>query len=70
MLDLTPGKIRGIDQLATDEGVFAVLAIDHRGSFRAMVAGDVSDEEITQFKIDLISSVCRTRPCATPWRSV
>ena len=28
MMDLTPGKIRGIDQLATDEGVFAVLAID------------------------------------------
>ena len=35
MTTLTPGKMRGIDQLATDEGVIAVLAIDHRDSLRA-----------------------------------
>lgn len=54
---LTPGKMRGIDELATDEGVICVLAIDHRDSFRAMLDGDVSDEAISQFKIDLISGV-------------
>lgn len=57
MADLTPGKIRGIDELCTDEGVFAVLAIDHRDSFRAVIEGDVTNEEITQFKIDLVSGV-------------
>ena len=57
MFNPTPGKRRGIDELATDEGVICVLAIDHRDSFRAMVGDDVSDEEITQLKIDLISGV-------------
>ena len=57
MLDLTPGKMRGLDELATDGGVICVLAIDHRDSFRAMVGDGVSDEEISQFKIDLISGV-------------
>lgn len=57
MTDLTPGKIRGIDELCTDEGVFAVLAIDHRDSFRAVIDGEVTNEEITQFKVDLVSGV-------------
>lgn len=57
MLDLTPGKIRGIDELATDEGVFAVLAIDHRDSLRAVLDEGVTDEEIIQFKLDLIAGV-------------
>ena len=37
MAKLTPGKMRGIDQLATDEGVIAVLAIDHRDSLKAVL---------------------------------
>ncbi len=57
MENMTPGKIRGIDELCTDEGVFAVLAIDHRDSFRAVIEGDVSNEEITQFKTELVSGV-------------
>jgi len=57
MQSVTPGKIRGIDELATDDGVFAVLAIDHRDSFRAVMPGDITDQEITQFKIDLIEGV-------------
>lgn len=57
MIDLTPGKIRGIDELCTNEGVFAVLAIDHRDSFRAVIDGDITNDEITQFKIDLVSGV-------------
>ncbi len=56
-MELTPGKIRGIDELCTDEGVFAVLAIDHRDSFRAVIEGEVTNEEITQFKDDLVSGV-------------
>jgi len=57
MAKLTPGKMRGIDQLATDEGVIAVLAIDHRDSLKAVLDADVTDEEITQFKLDLIAGV-------------
>lgn len=54
---MTPGKMRGIDTLATDEGVFAILAIDHRDSLKAVLPGEASADEITQFKIDLISGV-------------
>ena len=57
MATLTPGKMRGIDQLATDEGVIAVLAIDHRDSLKAVLDADVTDAEITQFKLDLIAGV-------------
>lgn len=54
---MTPGKMRGLDTLATDEGVFAILAIDHRDSLKAVLPGEATPEEITQFKIDLISGV-------------
>jgi len=54
---LTPGKMRGIDTLATNEGVFAVLAIDHRDSLKAVLPGDASAQEITNFKMQLIRGV-------------
>ena len=57
MIDKTPGKVRGIDELCTDEGVFAVLAIDHRDSLRAVLDGEVTDEEIVEFKLELITGV-------------
>jgi len=49
--------MRGIDQLSTDEGVIAVLAIDHRDSLRAVMPGEVANADITQFKIQLIEGV-------------
>lgn len=56
---LSPGKTRGLDQLATDEGVFAILAIDHRDSLRAVLPSDrtVTDADITDFKLELIAGV-------------
>jgi tagatose 1,6-diphosphate aldolase len=36
---LTLGKIRGLDALAGPEGTFSILALDHRGTFRRMIAG-------------------------------
>ncbi len=53
----TPGKQRGVDTLATDEGVLCVLAIDHRDSLRAVLPGEVSDAEITSFKLALLRGV-------------
>lgn len=57
MTSLSPGKQRGLDTLATAEGVFAVLAIDHRDSLRAVVPGEPSDLELVAFKLDLIRGV-------------
>lgn len=53
-MTLTPGKQRGLDTLATDSGVFAVLAIDHRESLKAVLGNELSDSEVTAFKLDLI----------------
>lgn len=36
---LTLGKIRGLDAIAAPNGAFAMLALDHRGSFARMTAG-------------------------------
>ncbi len=57
MREMTPGKQRGLDTLATDEGVFAILAIDHRDSLRAVLPDDMSDSQITEFKLDLIRGI-------------
>jgi tagatose 1,6-diphosphate aldolase len=54
---MTVGKMRGLDTLATDEGIFAILAIDHRDSLREVLPGEASDEEIVQFKKDLLRGV-------------
>ncbi len=54
---MTPGKMRGLDTLATDEGVFAILAIDHRDSLRVVLPGEAADADIVQFKLDLLSGV-------------
>ena len=57
---MTPGKMRGLDTLATDEGVFAILAIDHRDSLRVVLPGEAADADIVQFKLDLLSGVGST----------
>lgn len=57
MHQMTPGKMRGLDSLATNEGVFAILAIDHRDSLKAVLPGEATDQEIIDFKLDLIRGV-------------
>ena len=57
MHQLTPGKTRGLDTLATNEGVFTILAIDHRDSLKAVLPGEATDQEIIDFKLELISGV-------------
>ncbi|MGI9606351.1 MAG: hypothetical protein ACR2P0_09465 [Acidimicrobiales bacterium] len=56
-MSLSPGKARGLDTLATAEGVFAILAIDHRDSLRVVLPGEATDSEIVDFKLDLIRGV-------------
>lgn len=57
MHQLTPGKMRGLDTLATNDGVFAILAIDHRDSLKAVLPGEATDQEIVDFKLELIRGV-------------
>ena len=37
VIPLSVGKIRGIQEMATDQGIFTMCAIDHRGSLKRML---------------------------------
>lgn len=55
------GKIRGLQQIATLDGIFTMCAMDHRGSFQSMIdeqAPDtVSYEEMVERKLELCASL-------------
>lgn len=54
---LAIGKLRGLQQMADDDGVFTMCAMDHRGSMRRLIRPGapetVSDEELVEYKLDL-----------------
>jgi len=51
---LTVGKIRGLQQISTERGIFTMTAMDQRGSLKKALAaaggGDVSDAQMEEFK--------------------
>jgi len=54
---LTIGKIRGLQQIADAQGIFAMCAMDHRGSMQRMIdktaPDQVTDETLIEYKRDL-----------------
>jgi tagatose 1,6-diphosphate aldolase len=60
---LTIGKIRGLQQVANDDGTFTVLAMDHRGSFKDMInpknSASVSYDEIVRRKMEMCSELSK-----------
>lgn len=58
MAALTPGKIRGLTTAANPEGLFTILAIDHRDALRVMLRPQdpaaVSSTELTATKLWLL----------------
>jgi tagatose 1,6-diphosphate aldolase len=59
MTNLSPGTIRGLQACAAAEGVFTILAVDHRDSLRAIIApeapgGVVADETLTDVKLAIV----------------
>ena len=54
---LSPGKLRGLQQIADRKGILTVCALDHRGSLRKALNKEnpdgVSYEDMVQFKLDL-----------------
>ncbi len=61
MAKLGVGKIRGLMQIARDNGVFTICALDHRGSFKKMInQADptvVGYQEMVSRKLELCSSL-------------
>ena len=55
----TIGKLRGLQQLANNNGIFTICAMDHRRSLRRIIEGDnvieggTGYEEMTQRKLEL-----------------
>ena len=60
LMDLSIGKLRGLQRIAGARGVFTICAMDHRGSLEGKFCSDIADflcpESMTDFKLDL----CRT----------
>ncbi|UCH42362.1 MAG: tagatose 1,6-diphosphate aldolase [Dehalococcoidales bacterium] len=59
MKSLTTGKIRGLMQIANNDGILAMCAMDHRGSLRSMIdedcPGEVDYDEMVERKVELCS---------------
>ena len=58
---LTTGKTRRLQQCATPEGVFSVLAIDHRNNLRRSLnpqaPSTVPDEVLVEFKLAVVEAL-------------
>jgi len=58
---LSIGKIRGLQQIATTDGIFSICAMDHRGSFQKMIETEqmhkVDYKDIVEYKLDLCDSL-------------
>ena len=61
MKNISIGKYRGLQQCATDRGAISVLALDHRTNLRNSLnptnPKSVTDDQMMDFKCDVISSV-------------
>lgn len=66
MRQITPGKMRGLQQCATYNGAFAVLALDHRNNLRQALQSvgkpEVNDEALIAFKREITRTLS---PAAT-----
>lgn len=58
---LSLGKVRGLQELANDSGLFTITALDHRGSLRRALNPDdpksVSYEEMLEYKLKLLGAL-------------
>src|SRR4030043_221694 len=62
MARLDIGKIRGLQQISTPEGIFIICAMDHRGSLKTMIEkGQLDDyvdyQEMVEHKLELCASL-------------
>jgi tagatose 1,6-diphosphate aldolase len=62
MKKLSVGKIRGLQQISTPEGVFIICAMDHRGSLKTMIEKEQLDDhvdyqELVEHKLELCATL-------------
>ncbi len=60
-MNLSIGKLRGLQQLADDDGFLTICAIDHRGALQRALneknPGAVTYQDMVEFKLDLCRAV-------------
>ena len=61
MSDMSIGKIRGLQQISTAEGIFVICAIDHRGSLMSMVERELNEkieyQGMVEYKLELCAAL-------------
>ncbi|MHC1783697.1 MAG: tagatose 1,6-diphosphate aldolase [Anaerolineaceae bacterium] len=57
MKKITIGKLRGLQQISSQRGTFTALALDHRQNLRKANPAFVSDEQLSRFKLDVVTEL-------------
>jgi tagatose 1,6-diphosphate aldolase len=57
MKPISIGKLRGLQQISSKRGTITALALDHRQNLRKANPAFVNDEELSHFKLDVISAL-------------
>lgn len=61
MQALSVGKIRGLQQISTRDGIFTMCAMDHRGSLKTMIKNEQGRQpdyqEMVEYKLDLCAAL-------------
>src|SRR5512132_1691353 len=51
------GKLRGLQQISSQRGTITALALDHRQNLRKANSAFVNDEELSRFKLTVVSAL-------------
>lgn len=57
MKSLSIGKLRGLQQISSRRGTITALALDHRQNLRKANPAFVNDEELSRFKLEVVSAL-------------
>jgi tagatose 1,6-diphosphate aldolase len=57
MKPISIGKLRGLQQISSKRGTITALALDHRQNLRKANPAFVNDEELSHFKLDVVSAL-------------
>ena len=57
MKSITIGKLRGLQQISSRHGTFTALALDHRQNLRKANPAFVNDEDLSRFKIEVVTGL-------------
>ncbi|MGE5250846.1 MAG: tagatose 1,6-diphosphate aldolase, partial [Bacteroidota bacterium] len=57
MRAISIGKLRGFQQIASQRGIIAALALDHRQNLRKANPAFIDGTELSRFKLDVTSAL-------------